>query len=99
MYAIIETGGKQYRISEGDVLDVEKLDAAVGDKVELNVVMTADNGAVVAGADCKAKATAEVVAHGKAKKVVVFKYKSKKNERRKKGHRQQYTRVKIVSIA
>lgn len=99
MYAIIETGGKQYRVSEGDVLEVEKLDAAVGDKVELPVVMTADNGAVVTGADCKAKATAEVVAHGKGKKIVVFKYKAKKNERKKIGHRQQFSSIKIVSIA
>ena len=79
MYAIIETGGKQYRVSEGDVLEVEKLDGAVGEKVELPVVMTADNGAVTVGADCKAKATAEIVAHGKGKKIIVFKYKAKNN--------------------
>ncbi|MCI8435529.1 MAG: 50S ribosomal protein L21 [Clostridia bacterium] len=99
MYAIIETGGKQYRVSEGDVLEVEKLDGAVGEKVELPVVMTADNGAVTVGADCKAKATAEIVAHGKGKKIIVFKYKAKKNERKKKGHRQQFSSIKIVSIA
>ena len=99
MYAIIETGGKQYRVSEGDVLEVEKLDGAVGEKVELPVVMTADNGAVTVGADCKAKATAEIVAHGKGEKIIVFKYKAKKNERKKKGHRQQFSSIKIVSIA
>ena len=99
MYAIIETGGKQYRVSEGDVLEVEKLDGAVGEKVELPVVMTADNGAVTVGADCKAKATAEIVAHGKGTKIIVFKYKAKKNERKKKGHRQQFSSIKIVSIA
>ena len=99
MYAIIETGGKQYRVSEGDVLEVEKRDGAVGEKVELPVVMTADNGAVTVGADCKAKATAEIVAHGKGKKIIVFKYKAKKNERKKKGHRQQFSSIKIVSIA
>ena len=81
------------------MLEVEKLDGAVGEKVELPVVMTADNGAVTVGADCKAKATAEIVAHGKGKKIIVFKYKAKKNEHKKKGHRQQFSSIKIVSIA
>lgn len=99
MYAVILTGGKQYRVSEGDVLDVELLPGNVGDKVEFPVLMTADNGNVVAGADVKAVATAEIVSFVKAKKVIVFKYKAKKNERKKNGHRQSYTRVKIVSIA
>ena len=99
MYAVILTGGKQYRVSEGDVLDVEKLAGNVGDKVEFPVLMTCDNGAVVAGADVKAVATAEIVSFVRAKKVVVFKYKPKKNERKKNGHRQGYTRVKIVKIA
>lgn len=99
MYAVILTGGKQYRVSEGDVLDVELLEGKVGDKVEFPVLMTADNGNVVAGADVKAVATAEIVSFVKAKKIIVFKYKAKKNERKKNGHRQSYTRVKIVSIA
>lgn len=99
MYAVISTGGKQYRVSEGDVLDVELLAGNVGDKVEFPVLMTADNGAVVAGADVKAVATAEIVSFVRAKKVIVFKYKAKKNERKKNGHRQGYTRVKIVKIA
>lgn len=98
MYAIIETGGKQYRVSEGDVLEVEKLSAEPGQKVELPVLLLGGE-TVTAGADVKAKATAEVVAHGKQKKIVVFKYKAKKNERKKQGHRQQFTRIKIVSIA
>lgn len=99
MYAVILTGGKQYRVSEGDVLDVEKLSGNVGDKVEFPVLMTADNGNVVAGSEVKAVATAEIVSFVKAKKVVVFKYKAKKNERKKNGHRQGYTRVKIIKIA
>lgn len=98
MYAVILTGGKQYRVSEGDVLDVEKLAGNVGDKVEFPVLMTADNGTVVAGADVKAVATAEIMSFVRAKKVIVFKYKPKKNERKKNGHRQGYTRVKIVKI-
>lgn len=99
MYAVILTGGKQYRVSEGDVLDVEMLSGNVGDKVEFPVLMTSDNGAVVAGAEVKAVATAEIVSFVRAKKIVVFKYKAKKNERKKNGHRQGYTRVKIVKIA
>ena len=99
MYAVILTGGKQYRVSEGDTLEVEKLNGNVGDKVELPVLMTCDNGNVVAGADVKAVATAEIVANVRTKKVIVFKYKAKKNERRKQGHRQSYTRIKIVKIA
>ena len=83
MYAVILTGGKQYRVSEGDVIDVERLDGAVGDKVEFPVLMTSDGGNVVAGADVKAVATAEIVSFVRAKKVVVFKYKPKKNERKK----------------
>ena len=99
MYAVISTGGKQYRVSEGDVLDVEILAGNVGDTVEFPVLMTAENGNVVAGADVKAVATAQIVSFVKAKKIVVFKYKAKKNERTKNGHRQGYTRVKIVKIA
>ena len=99
MYAVILTGGKQYRVSEGDTLEVEKLEGNVGDKVELPVLMTSDNGNVVVGADVKAVATAEIVANVRTKKVIVFKYKAKKNERRKQGHRQSYTRIKIVKIA
>lgn len=99
MYAVILTGGKQYRVSEGDTLEVEKLVGNVGDKVELPVLMTCDNGNVTVGADVKAVATAEIVANVRTKKVIVFKYKAKKNERKKQGHRQSYTRIKIVKIA
>lgn len=99
MYAVILTGGKQYRVQEGDTIEVEKLDGNPGDKVEFPVLMTSDNGTVVAGADAKAVVTAEIVGNVRTKKIVVFKYKAKKNERKKNGHRQSYTRVKIVKIA
>ncbi|MCI8595333.1 MAG: 50S ribosomal protein L21 [Clostridia bacterium] len=99
MYAVILTGGKQYRVQEGDTIEVEKLDGNPGDKVEFPVLMTSDNGTVVAGADVKAVVTAEIVGNVRTKKIVVFKYKAKKNERKKNGHRQSYTRVKIVKIA
>ncbi len=101
MYAIIKTGGKQYMVNEGDVLTVEKLDAASGEKVMFEEVLAVGKdgelqfGApVVAGA----KVEASVVGHGKSKKVIVFKYKPKKDYRKKQGHRQPYTRVKIEKI-
>lgn len=98
MYAVIVSGGKQYKVAEGDVIEVEKLALEVGAKVELPVLLTVDGDNVVAGGDVKVKATAEVLAQGKDKKVVVFKYKAKKNVRRKLGHRQPFTKLKIVSI-
>ena len=101
MFAIVQTGGKQYRVSENDVISVEKLDKNVGEKVTLDVMLISDNGTVVAGNPVVAGAVceAEVVAHGKGDKIVVFKYKPKKNERKKQGHRQPFTEVKIVEIA
>ncbi len=100
MFAIIETGGKQYRVCVGDYLDVERLDAEEGATVELKTLMTGDNATVVAGSEAAGKkVTATVVKQFKAKKVVVFKYKAKKNVRKKQGHRQFYTRIKIESIA
>lgn len=98
MYAVILTGGKQYKVAVGDVLEVEKLDANAGDKVELEVIMTVDGDTVVTGNDVTVKATAEVLGQGKNKKVVVYKYKAKKNIRRKLGHRQPFTRIKIDNI-
>ena len=98
MYAVVETGGKQYRVAEGDVIEVEKLSGEAGATVEFPVLMTVDGDKVVCGAEVSAKATAEIVLQGKAKKIVVFKYKAKKNERKKMGHRQCFTRVKIVKI-
>lgn len=96
MYAVIVTGGKQFKVSEGDELEVEKLDAQVGDKVELQYILKVD------GEDMSTQTgvvTAEVLEHGKGEKVIVFKYKAKKNERRKNGHRQPFTRIRITSIA
>ncbi len=99
MYAIVETGGKQYKVAENDLINVEKLEANVGDKVNLNVLMVVDGEKVKAGNDVKdAKVVAEVMEHGKDKKIVVFKYKAKKNYRRTQGHRQPYTTLKIVSV-
>lgn len=100
MFAVVQSGGKQYTVSENDVISVEKLNNEVGEKVSLNVMLIGDNGTVVAGnpfvegAEC----VAEVVAHGKGDKIVVFKYKPKKNERKKQGHRQPFTQLKILSI-
>ncbi len=100
MFAIIETGGKQYRVSVGDVLDVERLDAAEGDVVNLKVLMTGEGDNIVVGKEAEGKIVgATIVKQYKAKKVVVFKYKAKKNVRKKQGHRQCYTRIKIDSIA
>ena len=99
MYAIIENGGKQYKVSEGDVLKMEKLPAEVGEEVTLNVVMVCDDKGVKVGNDVKnAKVTAKVEAQDKFKKIIVFKYKAKKNERKKQGHRQPFTAVKIEKI-
>ena len=100
MYAIVETGGKQYKVAANDVIKVEKLEANVGDKVNLNVLMLVDGDKVVNGNPyvAKAEVVAEVVEHGKGDKIVVFKYKAKKNYRRKQGHRQPYTELKIVSV-
>ena len=99
MYAIIENGGKQYKVSEGDVVKVEKLAAEVGEEVTFNVVMVSDDNGVKVGNDVKsAKVTAKVEAQDKFKKIIVFKYKPKKNERKKQGHRQPFTAVKIEKI-
>jgi len=99
MYAIIENGNKQYKVSEGDIVKLEKLDAAVDAKVELNVIMVVDGESVKLGDDVKgAKVSATIVKQDKEKKIIVFKYKAKKNVRKKQGHRQPYTAVKIDSI-
>ena len=91
MYAVVKTGGKQYRVQEGDVLFVEKLDVAVDSTVELTEVLA------VGGVE-GAKVVAKVLAQGKAKKVTVFKYKRKKDYRRKNGHRQPYTKLVVEKI-
>ena len=100
MFAVIQTGGKQYNVTENDVLKVEKLNGNVGDKLNLEVLLVSDGNKTVAGTPTvkTAEVVAEIVAHGKGDKIVVFKYKPKKNERKKQGHRQQWTEIKIVSI-
>ena len=101
MYAVLTTGGKQYRVSEGDVLFVEKLNAEVDSTVELTEVLAVSkDGELKVGAPVVegAKLVAKVLAQGKAKKVVVFKYKRKKDYRRKNGHRQPYTKIVVEKI-
>lgn len=100
MYAIVVTGGKQYKVSQDDIIRVEKLDANIGDKIKLDVMMLVDDTKVVNGNPLvkDAEVLAEVVEQGKEDKVVVFKYKAKKNYRRKQGHRQPFTALKIVSV-
>lgn len=99
MYAIFENGSKQYKACVGDALKVEKLNAEVGSTVEFPVVITADEKGIQAGAEvANVKVCAQVVSHGKDKKIIVFKYKAKKNERKKQGHRQPYTLIKVTEI-
>ena len=99
MYAIVENGSKQYKAEVGSVIRFEKLSANVGDKVEFNVLLVADESGIKVADEAKAfKAVGEVTEQGKDKKVVVFKYKAKKNERKKQGHRQPFTAVKILEI-
>lgn len=95
MYAIVVTGGKQFRVSEGDEIEVEKLFSEVGDKVELKSILKVDGENITTS---EGVVKAEVLAHGKGKKITVYKYKAKKNSRRKQGHRQPFTRIKILSI-
>ena len=101
MYAIIESCGRQYKVTEGDVVFFEKLDAEEGKKVTFsNVVLVSDDGKVQIGNPYVkgVKVEGKVVSHGKGKKIIVFKMKAKKNYRRKQGHRQPYTKVEITSI-
>lgn len=102
MYAVIKTGGKQYRVYEGEILNVEKLDAQEGTTVEFDEVLAIsdDNGLKVGTPVLEgAKVEAQVLKHGKDKKIIVFKYKPKKNYRRKQGHRQPYTQIRITKIS
>ncbi len=101
LYAVIETGGKQYKVQEGDVIFVEKLDAAEGDAVTFDKVLAiGKEKGITAGAPYVKGATVEakVVKNGKNAKIYVFKFKAKKNYRRKTGHRQPYTKVEIGAI-
>lgn len=102
MYAVIITGGKQYKVEEGELLKIEKLDAEPGEKVTLDQVLMVkdDNGTLKVGDPLVkgASVVAEVIEQGRGKKIVVYKYKRRKNYRRKQGHRQAYTRIKIEKI-
>ena len=100
MYAIIATGGKQYKVAEGDFLNVEKLGVEAGETVTFENVLVVNNGSVQVGNPTISGATvsATVVGNIKGKKVIVYKYKRKTGYHKKNGHRQQYTRVKIDKI-
>jgi large subunit ribosomal protein L21 len=101
MYAIIETGGKQYKVQEGDVLYIEKLNAAEGDVVSFDrVLAVSKETGLVVGAPLVSGAavSAKVERHGKGAKIIVYKYKPKKNYRKKQGHRQPYTKVVVEKI-
>lgn len=103
MYAVIETGGKQYRVSEGDVVRVEKLKVSEGDDISLDKVLLIkkDDESVTVGTPVVegASVQAKVLSQGKAPKIIVYKYKAKKNERKKRGHRQPYTELQINKIS
>lgn len=100
MYAVIETGGKQYKVANGDVVYVEKLDAENDSSVDFKVVAVSTDDGFKVGAPYVegAKVTGKVIKTAKSKKITVFTYKPKKSEKRKKGHRQYYTKVQIESI-
>lgn len=99
MYAIIATGGKQYKVCEGDVIKVEKLDAEAGNTVTFDQVIAVSDGSLKVGEDvAKATVTATVMEQGRGKKVIVYKYKRKTGYHKKNGHRQAYTQVKIEKI-
>jgi large subunit ribosomal protein L21 len=100
MYAVIKTGGKQYRVSEGDTLQVEKLAGAEGDKISFDEVLLLGGDKHTVGAPTVkgAKVSAEILTQGRDKKIIVFKMRRRKNYRRKIGHRQPYTQVKITGI-
>jgi large subunit ribosomal protein L21 len=102
MYAVLETGGKQYKVKSGDVIEVERLDGEVGAQIELGQVLmlTSDDGAPTFGSPmiAGAKVFGEVVGQGKGEKLIIFKYKSKVRYRRKTGHRQHITRLRVGDI-
>jgi large subunit ribosomal protein L21 len=99
MYAIFENGSKQYKAQVGETIKLEKLNAEVGATVEFPVLLVSDDNGVKVGADVSSvKVTAEVVSQGKEKKIIIFKYKAKKNVRKRQGHRQPFTAVKVTAI-
>ncbi len=100
MFAVFVTGGKQYKVSEGDVIFVEKLGVAEGEKVTFDKVLAVSGGTLTVGTPyvTGASVVANVVKNGKSKKIDVIRYKSKKNEKKKIGHRQDYTKIQIEKI-
>ena len=100
MYAVIQTGGKQYKVQEGDIIFVEKLGVEANEKVSFDVVAISDDNGIKTGTPFVegVKVEGTVLRNAKAKKIVVFKYKSKKNEKKKQGHRQPYSKVQINKI-
>lgn len=101
MYAVIKTGGKQYRVAQGDRLRVEKLPGDVGSTVTFSEILMLGGDKVAVGKPTVAGAsvTAEIVAQDRAKKIIIFKFRKRKNYRRKRGHRQPFTELKITSVA
>ncbi|MBI2897379.1 MAG: 50S ribosomal protein L21 [Deltaproteobacteria bacterium] len=100
MYAVIRTGGKQYRVAQGDAIRVEKLEGDVGSTISFEPLLVGEGETVKIGQPLVtgAKVEAEIVAHGRGKKVIVFKLRRRKNYRRKIGHRQDYTQIRVKSI-
>lgn len=101
MYAVVKTGGKQYRVAQGDVLKVEKLDGAEGDSIELsNVLMIADGDNLKIGTPVLdgGKVTATIKSHGRGKKIEIMKFRRRKHHQKKTGHRQSYTELEITGI-
>ena len=101
MHAVIQCAGKQYRVSEGDAIKVEQMGCEVGEKVEINeVLIVCDDGSFEVGTPLvrNAKVVAEVLGHGRGEKVITYKYRRRKNSHNKKGHRQNYTELRIESI-
>ena len=102
MYAIVEIAGKQYKVQEGDIVFVDRLDVEEGKETTYdNVLFVNKDGKISIGTDTVkgAKVKASVIGHGKSKKIVVYKYKAKKNERKTRGHRQPYTKIQIEKIS
>lgn len=102
MYAVIESGGKQHRVTEGETLNLEKIDVATGDSIDFDkVLMVADESGVKVGAPYVdgGKVSAEVLSHGRDKKVKIIKFRRRKHHRKQMGHRQWYTEVKITGIS
>ncbi|NLN86345.1 MAG: 50S ribosomal protein L21 [Syntrophomonadaceae bacterium] len=101
MYAVIQTGGKQYKVNEGDILKVEKLAGEAGDKLTLDqILILSDGNGLKIGSPLVSGATVtvEVIEQGRGKKITVYKYKRRKNYRRKQGHRQAFTKIKVEKI-